>query len=197
MYLLYISGDYTFITQCGCDGQVVNADEDVPGNLIRSQRQANSAVLEDALGAILNHFKHQGISIPGQYQHLLSFGRVRQPWNAKYLKIHQFIVFWCSGAPDFKRLILRVKPTFMTRFNRATFLQCNFSLEIPEILSQNHIRYHWLSVSWISKIIIVRYSLTCAIGLWFMLHNHLCWELRGAKAVQYICCQLIWRAGQV
>ena len=67
MYLLYISGDYTFITQCGCGGQVVNTDEEVPGNLIRSQRQANSAVLEVAPGAILNHFKHQGISIPGQY----------------------------------------------------------------------------------------------------------------------------------
>ena len=36
-------------------------------------------------------------------------------------------------------------------FNRA-FQQCNFSLEFPETLSQNHICYHWLSVSGISKI---------------------------------------------
>ena len=34
----------------------------------------------------------------------------------------------------------------------TTFPQCNCSLEFPEILSQNHIRYHWLSVSGISKI---------------------------------------------
>ena len=45
----------------------MNTAEEVPVNLIRSQRQANSAVLEDTLGAILNHFKHQGILIPGQY----------------------------------------------------------------------------------------------------------------------------------
>ena len=34
----------------------------------------------------------------------------------------------------------------------TTFPQCNFSLEFSEILSQNHIRYHWLSVSGNSKI---------------------------------------------
>ena len=34
----------------------------------------------------------------------------------------------------------------------TTFPQCNFSLEFLEILSQNHIRYHWLSVSGNSKI---------------------------------------------
>ena len=65
---LYISGNFSFITQCGCGDNVVHKDEEVSGNLIRSKRQANSAVLEDALGAILNHFKHQGISIPGLCQ---------------------------------------------------------------------------------------------------------------------------------
>ena len=34
----------------------------------------------------------------------------------------------------------------------TAFQQCNFSLEFPEILSQNHTCYHWLSVSGISKI---------------------------------------------
>ena len=34
----------------------------------------------------------------------------------------------------------------------TTFPQRNFSLELPEILSKNHICYHWLSVSGISKI---------------------------------------------
>ena len=34
----------------------------------------------------------------------------------------------------------------------TTFPQCNFLLEFPEILRQNLIRYHWLSVSKISKI---------------------------------------------
>ena len=33
----------------------------------------------------------------------------------------------------------------------TTFPQCDFSLEIPELLSQNHICYHWLSVSGNSK----------------------------------------------
>ena len=69
MYLPYISGYYSLITQCGCGGEGVNTDDAVSGNLIRSQRQANSAVLEDALGAILNHFKQQGISIPGLYHY--------------------------------------------------------------------------------------------------------------------------------
>ena len=36
----------------------------------------------------------------------------------------------------------------------TTFPQCNFSLELPEILAQNHIYYHWLSVSGISKIML-------------------------------------------
>ena len=34
----------------------------------------------------------------------------------------------------------------------TTFPQCNFSLEFPEIFSENHICYHWLCVSGISKI---------------------------------------------
>ena len=34
----------------------------------------------------------------------------------------------------------------------TTCPQCNFSPEIPEILRQSHICYHWLSVSGISKI---------------------------------------------
>ena len=34
----------------------------------------------------------------------------------------------------------------------TTFPQCNNSLESPEILSQNHNCYHWLSVSGIAKI---------------------------------------------
>ena len=34
----------------------------------------------------------------------------------------------------------------------TTFKQCNFSVEFPEILSQNPICYHWLSVSGNSKI---------------------------------------------
>ena len=34
----------------------------------------------------------------------------------------------------------------------TTFPRCNFSLEVPEILSQNLICYHWLSVSGNSKI---------------------------------------------
>ena len=89
MYLLYTNGDYTFITQCGFGGQVVKTDEEVPGNLIRSQRQANSAVLEDALGAILNHFKHQGISIPGHYHPFSCLAAYENHENAKYLKIHQ------------------------------------------------------------------------------------------------------------
>ena len=73
MYLLYISGDYTLFTQCGCGSHAVYKNEEVSGNLIRSQRQANSAVLEDALGAILNHFKQQGVSIPGLYHLILHF----------------------------------------------------------------------------------------------------------------------------
>ena len=34
----------------------------------------------------------------------------------------------------------------------TTFPQCNFSLKSPEVLSQTHTCYHWLSVSGISKI---------------------------------------------
>ena len=49
------------VLQCDCDG----AKTDLPA-LVRGNRQANSAVLEDALGAIMNHFKKQGVAIPGK-----------------------------------------------------------------------------------------------------------------------------------
>ena len=35
----------------------------------------------------------------------------------------------------------------------STFPQCNCSLEFSEVLSQNRVWYHWLSVSGISKIV--------------------------------------------
>ena len=54
----------------------------------------------------------------------------------------------------------------------TTFPQCNFSLEFPEILSQNHIWYHWLSVCGISQIMhcgilinISYWTVACEYGL--------------------------------
>ena len=35
----------------------------------------------------------------------------------------------------------------------TTFPQCSNSLDFPELISQNHIYYHRLSMSWISKIV--------------------------------------------
>ena len=57
-------------------------------------------------------------------------------------------------------------PCYRGCLNRAP--QWNFSQEFPEIFSQNHICYHWLSLSGISKMMvtmIVGYSLPCPISI--------------------------------
>ena len=48
----------------------------------------------------------------------------------------------------------------------TSFPQCNFSLEFPEILRQNHISYHRLGVSEISKIMHCGILIQLGAALW-------------------------------